>query len=170
MKKYSSDKDALAVGEIIVTVVMFGFILGSIIVAALGAWWKILREPVYDVLPGVKMGEENRRATKDITLYGGSPGDKLLLLWDWGEEDGDVVEVDAPGWENRPVPLSSTPVAVPLQLPVEGMEVSIRCVSEGRVPGCTVGVSLKQFPISQESGAIRLLPGQIGKVTIKGGD
>lgn len=90
--------------------------------------------------------------------FRGAGGDRILL-WDWGDEDGDAVKV-----AGETVTLRNGPAAVALPLQ-PGTTVEVLGVKDGRGGGVTVGVSVPgAYPQVQ---VMRLRPGQTGHVNIR---
>ena len=79
-----------------------------------------------------------------------------IWLWDWDAEDGDVVEVGG-----AIMHLTHQPVEVP----VGGNVVQIKCLSAGTHPPCTVAVGARG-PWGEIVKPMGLSQGQTGEVTI----
>lgn len=126
--------------------------------------------PVARVNGGVviaQQGERCRAPTMGEIRVRWDVENASLVFWDWGDEDGDEVMVDVPGWEDRPFKVGKEKIAVPL--PKEMQEVRIRCVSEGMLPGCTVAVTTNPALSNADdiTAALKLRTGQVGLVRLK---
>lgn len=95
---------------------------------------------------------------RDVEFDTRGRGADSVLVWDWGEEDGDVVRI-----AGREIELRNAPTV--LSLPLEpGTVVEVLGVKDGR-GGITVGVSVPGAdpPVN----IMALKPGQTGRIKIR---
>jgi hypothetical protein len=120
-------------------------------------WFTVSPPPSWVVkTPGDHLTLEAAYGSRDVE-FRGAGGDRLLL-WDWGDEDGDVVRI-----AGETITLRNGPAAVYLPLK-PGTTVEVLGVKDGRGGGITVGVSVPgAYPQVQ---VMRLKPGQVGHVKI----